>query len=116
LAASGRLSPPFPTQKLITGAVDSQQRDKQFCHIAALRRLARQRGVPVLSIDTKKKELLSTLYQRGKRYSPGVQDVYDHDFRHLADGVLVAHGVYDSVRNVGFLTLGTSRETSGPCS
>jgi hypothetical protein len=103
---------PALRKELITGAVDSQQRDKQFRHIAAPRRLARQRGVPMLSIDTKKKELLGTLHRRGQCDSTGMQDVYDYDFRHLADGVLVTHGVYDSVRNVGFLTLGTSRETS----
>ncbi len=38
--------------------------------------------------------------------------MYDHDFRHLASGLLVPHGVYDYFANVGFLTLGTSRETS----
>lgn len=40
-------------KELITGQVDPYERDRQFCHIAALRRLARQRGIPVLSIDTK---------------------------------------------------------------
>jgi hypothetical protein len=41
-----------------------------------------------------------------------VQCVYDHDFRHLAQGLLVPHGIYDYFDNVGFMTLGTSRETS----
>jgi len=99
-------------KELITGAVDPQQRDKQFRHIAALRRLARQRGVPVFSIDTKKKELLGTLHRPGQCCSSAVQDVFDHDFRHLAQGALVPHGVYDTARNLGFLTLGTSRENS----
>jgi hypothetical protein len=99
-------------KELITGVVDPRQRDAQFRRIAALRRLAHRRGVPVLSIDTKKKELLGTLHRRGQCYSSAAQDVYDHDFRHLADGVLVPHGVYDIVRNRAFLTLGTSRETS----
>ena len=99
-------------KELITGVVDPQQRDAQFRHIAALRRLARQRGVPVFSIDTKKKELLGTLHRRGQCYSSAAQAVYDHDFRHLADGILVPHGVYDIVHNLAFLTLGTSRETS----
>ncbi len=99
-------------KELITGQVDPQERDAQFRYINALRRLARRRGIPVLSVDTKKKELLGTLYRRGQCYGTGVQYVYDHDFRHLASGQLVPHGVYDYFANVGFLTLGTSRETS----
>ena len=45
-------------------------------------------------------------------YSTDVQCVYDHDFRHLANGLLVPHGIYDYFDNVGFMTLGTSRETN----
>ena len=99
-------------KELITGQVDPQARDRQFRHIAALRRLARQRGIPVLSIDTKKKEPLGTLHRPGQCYSTAPQAVFDHDFGHLADGRLVPHGVYDVHANVGFITLGTSRETS----
>ena len=69
-------------------------------------------GHPALSADTKKKELLGARYRRGPCYSSAEQYVYDHDFRHLASGLLVPHGVYDYFANVGFLTLGTSRETS----
>ena len=99
-------------KELITGQVDPRERDQQFRHIAALRRLARRRGIAVLSIDTKKKEPLGTLHRPGQCYSTAPQAVFDHDFSHLADGRLVPHGVYDVQENVGFLTLGTSRETS----
>jgi hypothetical protein len=99
-------------KELITGQVDPQARDQQFRHIAALRRLACQRGIPVLSIDTKKKEPLGTLHRPGQCYSTAPHVVFDHDFSHLADGRLVPHGVYDVQANVGFITLGTSRETS----
>ena len=44
--------------------------------------------------DTKKKERLGHLPRRGSCYSTDVQFVYDHDYRHLATGVLVPHGVY----------------------
>ena len=63
--------------------------------IATLRRQARARGVPVLCVDTRKKERLGHLYRRGSCYSTDVQFVYDHDYRHLATGILVPHGVYD---------------------
>jgi hypothetical protein len=99
-------------KELITGHVDPVERDQQFRHIDALRRQARERGVPVLCVDTKKKESLGNLSRRGQCYSTDVQYVYDHDYRHLATGVLVPHGVYDYFDNAGFITLGTSRETS----
>jgi hypothetical protein len=99
-------------KELITGYVDPSERDQQFRYIDTLRRQAHARGIPVLCVDTKKKELLGTLHRRGQCYSTGAQRVYDHDFRHLASGILVPHGVYDYFDNAGFFTLGTSRETS----
>jgi hypothetical protein len=99
-------------KELITGDVDPHDRDQQFRHIAALRRLARQRGMAVLCIDTKKKEPLGTLDRPGQCYCTAPQRVYDHDYRHLASGLLVPHGVYDVVANQGFITLGTSHDTS----
>ena len=109
---TGRLSPPVPAQGIITGHVDPQERDQQFRHIDALRRQAQAGGNPVLCVDTKKKELLGHLHRPGQCYSTEVQCVYDHDFRHLANALLVPHGVYDYFDNAGFMTLGTSRETS----
>jgi hypothetical protein len=99
-------------KELITGHVDADERDQQFRYIDALRRHAQARGNPVLCVDTKKKELLGRLHRPGQCYSTDVQRVYDHDFRHLAQGLLVPHGVYDYFDNVGFMTLGSSRETS----
>ena len=98
-------------KELITGYVDPHERDQQFRHIAALRRRAHEQGIPVLCVDTKKKEMLGNLHRPGQCYSTDTQRVFDHDFRHLASGTLVPHGVYDYFDNVGFLTLGTSRET-----
>lgn len=99
-------------KELITGHVDAHERDQQFRHIDALRRRAHVQGIPVLCVDTKKKEMLGFLHRPGQCYSTDAQHVYDHDFRHLASGMLVPHGVYDYFGNVGFMTLGTSRETS----
>jgi hypothetical protein len=99
-------------KELITGHVDGRERDQQFRFIDALRRQAYGRGNPVLCVDTKKKELLGYLHRSGQCYSTDVQCVYDHDFRHLSKGILVPHGVYDYFDNAGFMTLGTSRETS----
>ncbi|MCG6862755.1 MAG: hypothetical protein LJE70_15980, partial [Chromatiaceae bacterium] len=73
-------------KELITGQVDPQARDQQFRHIAALRRLARQRGIPVLSIDTKKKEPHGTLL--GIRYLANYvnEAALREDTRRLSNG------------------------------
>jgi hypothetical protein len=99
-------------KELICGAVDPQERDRQFRNIQALREHARAHGIPVLCVDTKKKERLGTLHRRGQVYSTGNQRVFDHDYRYLSTGPLIPHGVYDYFEHSGFVTLGTSRETS----
>lgn len=38
--------------------------------------------------------------------------VHDHDFRSLADGIAIPHGLYDIYRNLGYITIGTSHDTS----
>jgi hypothetical protein len=98
-------------KELITGDVDPVERNEQFEHIAALRESYHERGLPVFAVDTKKKELLGLLHRPGECYSTGDQAVYDHDYRHLATGVAIPHGVYDDDEKFGFITLGTSHET-----
>lgn len=68
----------------------------------------------MLSVDTKKKEFIGGLYRHGKLYSQDGEPLkrYDHDFPHLAEGKLVPHGIYDLQANTGFVTIGTSAETS----
>lgn len=99
-------------KELMTGDVDPYERDQQFHYIKALRCEAQANGNPVFCVDTKKKESIGTLYRSGQCYSTGEQRVFDHDFKHLAEGILVPHGIYDYFANVGYMTLGTSRETS----
>jgi hypothetical protein len=65
-----------------------------------------------LSIDTKKKELLGNFHRPGSTYSTGAQRVNDQDFLSFADGQLVPHGIYDVRENIGYMTLGTSKDTS----
>jgi hypothetical protein len=97
-------------KELITGQVDPEERDQQFRYIDTLRRQARARGVPVLCVDTKKKKPLGYLHRRGRCYSNAAQTAYDHDYRHLATGLLVPHGVYDYHDHAGFITLGSPLE------
>jgi hypothetical protein len=93
--------------------VDPVLRNAQFENISELRKDYSQRGLPVLSVDTKKKEFLGGLYRDGQLYSHDGKPLkrYDHDFPYLAEGKLVPHGIYDINANEGFVTIGTSAET-----
>jgi hypothetical protein len=97
--------------KVLPGG-ESPDRDRQFRHIADLIQTFLAAGHPVLSIDTKKKEFLGTLYRNGKVYCHQAQQAFDHDFPSWAQGVIVPHGIYDLARNHGWLHLGLSRDTT----
>jgi hypothetical protein len=90
----------------------SAQRDAQFQKIHELIRSYQAAGAPVLSMDVKKKELIGQFFRAGELYTQERVHVYDHDFRSLAEGIAIPHGLYDVTRNLGYLTIGTSRDTS----
>lgn len=87
-------------------------RDEQFQKINHLKSSFLNAGYPVLSIDTKAKELIGNFYRTGTYYSDRHRLVNDHDFKTHAKGVLVPHGIYDVGDNFGYLSLGSSKDTS----
>jgi hypothetical protein len=87
-------------------------RNAQFERIAELRTSYEAAGNPVVSVDTKKKELIGNLSRDGKIYTTETIEVFDHDFPSLAEGVAIPHTVYDTVQNKAYVTIGTSRDTS----
>jgi hypothetical protein len=87
-------------------------RNAQFEHIAQLKQTHRESENPMVSIDTKKKELLGNFYRPGHLYTQEVVKPFDHDFPSAALGVVIPHGVSDVKRNQGHVTLGTSHDTS----
>jgi hypothetical protein len=87
-------------------------RDQQFRYIGERQAEFRSKGFPILSIDTKKKEFIGQFYRNGKSYCQEAVKVYDHDFPSLAKGVVIPHGIYDVVKNKGYLSLGKSKDTS----
>lgn len=87
-------------------------RNEQFQNIAELRAEFQRKGLPILSVDTKKKEFIGQFYRNGKSYCQEAVKVYDHDFPSLAEGVVVPHGIYDVMKNKGYMSLGTSKDTS----
>jgi hypothetical protein len=86
-------------------------RDAQFQHITRRRAWYERQGWPVISIDTKKKELLGEFFRAGRAYTDGVLHVQDHDFV-TSQQRLVPYGVFDTVWNEGLLLLTRGADTS----
>ena len=87
-------------------------RNEQFENIARLIGEYEVSGNPIMSMDTKKKEYLGNFYRDGKLYTLEQLLTYDHDFTSFAQGVVIPHGLYDLKQNIGYINLGTSKETS----
>lgn len=87
-------------------------RNRQFERIEQLRSDYRADNNPIFSIDTKKKELLGTLYRAGRVYSQRPFHAFDHDFPSWSTGKIIPHGIWDAERKHGHLTLGLSHDTS----
>lgn len=90
----------------------SPDRDAQFRNIERLRHQYLESGDPILSMDTKKRELLGSFYRDGRLYTQKVLATFDHDFPRFAEGVVIPHGLYDLRLNRGYVHLGTSHDTS----
>lgn len=88
-------------------------RNVQFENIGQIKAAYLVRGEPVLSIDTKKKELIGNFAREGQTQAQ-VQ-TFDHDFPSAGQGKLIPHGLYDVARNEGHMHLNTSTETSEFC-
>ena len=92
---------------------DHPDRDAQFRHIsAAVKRYLRQ-GLPVISVDTKKKELIGNYHNAGRQWRPGKNPkaVQGHDFPGPDVPRAYPYGIYDLGRNVGFVNIGTDHDT-----
>lgn len=86
------------------------QRDEQFQYLGDLRAQYERQGWPILSIDTKKKELLGNFFAPGRAWTDGRVIVRDHDFV-TAQQRLVPYGVYDVQRNEGLMLLARGADT-----
>ena len=91
--------------------VTDPDRDRQFRYLTRLRRLYISRGLPVISVDTKKKELIGPYKNPGKTWRRKPQVVFAHDFSSYAVGKAVPYGIYDPAYNAGLVVVGTSHET-----
>jgi hypothetical protein len=86
-------------------------RDTQFVQIAAHRAAHLEAGQPVVSVDTKKKELIGDFKNAGRTWGTSAEVVNVHDFPSDAAGRAVPYGIYDLTRNVGWVMVGESGDT-----
>jgi hypothetical protein len=97
-------------------AVEGNQhpdRNAQFEHINTTANESIERGVPVISVDTKKKELVGNFKNGGREWQPKDEpDLVDvHDFPQDAIGKAIPYGVYDLGANDGFVSVGVDHDT-----
>lgn len=84
------------------------ERDEQFQYIKRQRREFEKNGDPIISIDTKSKELIGNFKNPGTRYKKEADLTNDHDFVHYGVGRAIPSGIYDRARNEGFVYVGQS--------
>ena len=93
---------------------DHPDRDAQFRHINRQVRRTLAKGAPVISVDTKKKELVGNYANGGRQWLPGKKPVkvQGHDFPGPDVPRAYPYGVYDLDRNTGFVSVGTDHDTA----
>jgi len=89
----------------------SPDRDEQFRYLNHLRGWFTGRGEPVISVDTKKRELIGEFKNPGVTWEREPIAVKDHDFRTEALGVGIPYGIYDLQANRGHVFIGVSYNT-----
>lgn len=92
-------------------SVSCEDRDAQFAHIHRSREDFTQTREPIISVDTKKKELVGNFKNPGVAWRDEPIRVKDHDFRSEAEGLAVPYGIYDLQANRGYVCVGNSRDT-----
>jgi hypothetical protein len=89
-------------------------RNEQFLFINQKAREFQALGCPVISVDTKKKELVGTFANKGSTWRPEgcPVEVNTHDFMDPDKGRASPYGIYDTAKNLGFVNVGVSADTS----
>ncbi len=90
----------------------SPHRDQQFGWLHHQRQEFSRCGYPIISVDTKKKELVGQFKNNGQVWSRSPIEVQDHDFRSQAQGMAIPYGIYDLHANRGLVVVGTTHDTS----
>jgi hypothetical protein len=90
----------------------SPNRNLQFEYLTELRYRFQRRHLPIVSVDSKKRELVGNFKNPGRRWESAPRCVYDHDFRTDSIGVAIPYGIYDVMENRDALVVGVSHDTS----
>lgn len=92
----------------------SEERDSQFRYINELVKIFAKKDMPVISVDTKKKELVGNFKNSGRKWmKKGKAEIVNvYDFEYLAKGKAIPYGIYEVLKNNGFVNVGISHDTS----
>jgi hypothetical protein len=92
----------------------SEERDSQFRYINGQVKIFAKKNMPVISVDTKKKELVGNFKNNGRRWlKKGEAEMVNiYDFEYLAKGKAIPYGIYEVLKNNGFVNVGISHDTS----
>jgi len=89
----------------------SPGRDEQFQYIVRQRKGFLRRGRPVISVDTKKKELIGRFKNPDRQWRRAPHEVHMYDFPSTAVGKAIPYGIYDIGRNTGYVVVGVAHDT-----
>jgi len=92
-------------------AKENKDRDKQFTYIEELRSIFANENDVIISVDTKKKELIGNFKNNGKVWSDKEIPVNDHDFPSYANGKAIPYSIYNMTLNRGTVFVGTTHDT-----
>ena len=88
------------------------ERKAQFEYIQAQIEAFSDHAWPIISVDTKKRELIGAFRNPGRIWGQEPTRVNIYDFRSLAKGIAIPYGIYDYIRDAGHICIGTSRDNS----
>ena len=102
------------TNKKMLSGKNHPDRDEQFKFINKTVNKFVNSNNPVISVDTKKKELVGNFKNSGQVWTKNgeARKVNDHDFKSLGEGMAIPYGTYDVQRNDGFVNVGMSSDTA----
>lgn len=90
---------------------DHPQRNTQFEYVAQKKAEFQAAGLPIISVDTKKKELIGNFKNAGRTWCKEAEQVNGHDFPSQSEGRAVPYGIYDLTRNCASVCVGRSADT-----
>jgi hypothetical protein len=88
-----------------------RDRDQQMQYVARSRKAFEKAGKPVISVDSKKRELVGNFKNAGRTWRQAPLEVLESDYPHDAEGVAIPYGIYDVLNNQGFVVVGCSHQT-----